>query len=134
MVTMPLQRTGTVLERSLHAGWRPLGLALFVGLLGYLLYRVGTPVWTWGGLWTVYFLYVGTYCIRNFFHCRETHCAVTGPVWTVVGLISTAGAAGLIHVGDWGLVWILYLLGAVVGYLLQAGLSAKLGRPTLTRR
>ena len=21
----------------------------------------------------------GTYCLANFWHCRETHCAVTGP-------------------------------------------------------
>jgi hypothetical protein len=24
-----------------------------------------------------------TYCLANFWHCREMHCAVTGPGWTL---------------------------------------------------
>jgi hypothetical protein len=34
----------------------------------------------------------GTYCLANFWHCRETHCAVTGPGWTLAALLGFAAA------------------------------------------
>src|SRR5262249_58609523 len=35
----------------------------------------------------------GSYCLANFRHCRETHCAVTGPGWTLAAGIGFAAAA-----------------------------------------
>ena len=34
----------------------------------------------------------GTYCLANFWHCRETHCAVTGPGWTLAAVLGFAAA------------------------------------------
>ena len=34
----------------------------------------------------------GTYCLSNFWHCRETHCAVTGPGWTLAAVLGFAAA------------------------------------------
>ena len=34
----------------------------------------------------------GSYCLANFWHCRETHCAVTGPGWTLVAVLGFAAA------------------------------------------
>lgn len=35
----------------------------------------------------------GTYCVLNFLHCGETHCAVTGLGWTLAALLGFAAAA-----------------------------------------
>jgi hypothetical protein len=37
-------------------------------------------------------LAAGLYCAANFWHCRETHCAVTGPGWTLAGALGLAAA------------------------------------------
>ena len=34
----------------------------------------------------------GSYCLANFWHCRETHRAVTGPGWTVAAVLGFAAA------------------------------------------
>jgi hypothetical protein len=34
----------------------------------------------------------GTYCLTNFWHCREVHCAVTGPGWTLAAVLGFAAA------------------------------------------
>jgi hypothetical protein len=34
----------------------------------------------------------GAYCLANFWHCRETHCAVTGPGWTLAAVLGFAAA------------------------------------------
>src|SRR5204862_456844 len=34
----------------------------------------------------------GTYCLVNFWHCQETHCAVTGPGWTLAAALGFAAA------------------------------------------
>jgi hypothetical protein len=34
----------------------------------------------------------GTYCLANYWHCRETHCAVTGPGWTLAAVLGFAAA------------------------------------------
>ncbi len=38
-----------------------------------------------------FFLVAGTYCLANFYRCREAHCIVTGTLWTalaVAGLVA----------------------------------------------
>src|SRR5712692_309015 len=39
-----------------------------------------------------YLAFLGSYCLLNFRQCRETHCAVTGPGWTLVALLGLAAA------------------------------------------
>lgn len=67
----------------------PLGVALIVAVFlgaGALGGRAGLA------LAGTYLVFLGSYCVLNFWHCRETHCVVTGPGWTVAGLLGWAGA------------------------------------------
>lgn len=79
-------------------------------------------------------LFVGTWCVGNFLHCRETHCGVTGPGWTLVALVGFAAVLA----PDAGLAW--YSVGVEVvatlvilalGYGLQWTVRAVTGRRTL---
>ncbi len=81
-----MRRAGIGIEQRLHN--HILAFAIAVWLLGILLLKLQTPVFIWGGLWTVFFLYMGSYCVRNFLHCREAHCAITGPGWIIVGVLA----------------------------------------------
>src|SRR5258708_28711789 len=40
-----------------------------------------------------YLAFLGTYCLLNFRQCRETHCAITGPGWTLAALLGLAAVA-----------------------------------------
>jgi hypothetical protein len=37
--------------------------------------------------------FLGSYCLLNFRQCRETHCAITGPGWTLAALLGLAAVA-----------------------------------------
>jgi hypothetical protein len=41
---------------------------------------------------SVWVAIAGTYCLANFWHCRETHCAITGPGWTLAAVLGCTGA------------------------------------------
>jgi len=73
----------------------------------------------------------GTYCLANFWHCRETHCAVTGPGWTLAAALGFAAAlapgAGL----SWYRVNVETLVFVVIlaaGYGLECLVAARTGR------
>ena len=79
----------------------------------------------------------GTYCLANFWHCRETHCAVTGPGWTLAALLGFAAAA----TPGAGLSWYRVTAQAVVfvavlaaGYGLEHLVAARTGRSVLLER
>ena len=79
----------------------------------------------------------GTYCLANFWHCREGHCTVTGPGWTLAALLGFAAAvtpgAGL----SWYRVTAEAVMFAVVlaaGYGLEHLVAARTGRRALPRR
>jgi hypothetical protein len=81
-----------------------------------------------------YLVFLGTYCVLNFWHCRETHCMVTGPGWTVAGLLGWAGAV----VPGGALAWYtvnvasLATIGMLVaGYGLEWAVAATTGRRRL---
>jgi hypothetical protein len=89
---------------------------------------------------SVWVAVAGTYCLANFRHCRETHCAVTGPGWALVAL---GGFAAAVTPGA-GLSW--YRVHAVVpleaavfvvvlaaGYGLEHLVAARTGRRALRR-
>ena len=78
----------------------------------------------------------GTYCLANFWHCRETHCAVTGPGWTLAAVL---GFAAALAPGD-GLPWyrvnvatIVFVVILAAGYGLEYAVAARTGRRALGR-
>lgn len=74
------------------------GVALFAATLAVALV-VGSRI----GLILVsgWLLFVGTWCVGNFVRCRETHCGVTGPGWTLIAVVGFAAALA----PDAGLRW-----------------------------
>ncbi len=73
----------------------------------------------------------GTYCMANFWHCRETHCAVTGPGWTLAAVLGFAAALA-------GLSWyrvnvetIVFVVILAAGYGLEYLVAARTGRRAL---
>jgi hypothetical protein len=84
------QRAGSKIEREIHSGYRLVLLYAFVFILGFYLRGHSGSIHQLASEWlfTLAFLYEGTYCVRNFVHCREAHCIVTGTGWTLIGLLS----------------------------------------------
>ncbi len=78
----------------------------------------------------------GTYCLANFWHCRETHCAVTGPGWTLAALLGFAAvlapgsALGWYRVSVETIVFVVIL---AAGYGLEYLVAARTGRRALRR-
>ncbi|MGH3254292.1 MAG: hypothetical protein ACRDOU_02625 [Streptosporangiaceae bacterium] len=81
-----------------------------------------------------YVAVIGTYCLLNFLHCRETHCGVTGP-----GFLLTAafGFAAALVPGP-ALSWyrtateaVVFLVILAAGYALEWAVAARTGRRVL---
>jgi len=78
----------------------------------------------------------GTYCLANFWHCRETHCAVTGPGWTLAALLGFAAAATPGTDLSWYRVTaqaVVFVAVLAAGYGLEQVIAARTGRRTLRR-
>ena len=78
----------------------------------------------------------GMYCLANFWHCRETHCAVTGPGWTLAAVLGFAAAL----VPGPGLAWyrvnaavVVFVVVLAAGFGLEWLVAARTGRRTLGR-
>ena len=76
----------------------------------------------------------GSYCLANFWHCRETHCAVTGPGWTLAAVL---GFAAALTPGT-GLSWyrvnvetLVFVVILAAGYGLEYLVAARTGRRVL---
>jgi len=76
----------------------------------------------------------GSYCLANFWHCRETHCVVTGPGWTLAAVLGFAAALA----PGTGLSWyrvnaatIVFVVILVAGYGLEYVVAVRTGRRTL---
>jgi len=85
---------------------------------------------------SVWVMVAGMYCLANFRHCRETHCAVTGPGWTLAALLgfATALAPGT------GLAWygvhaavVVFVVVLAAGFCLEWLVASRTGRRTLGR-
>jgi len=85
---------------------------------------------------SVWVAIAGLYCLANFWHCRETHCAVTGPGWTLAAVLGFAAALA----PGTGLSW--YRVNAAVavfvgilaaGFGLEWLVASRTGRRTLGR-
>jgi hypothetical protein len=76
----------------------------------------------------------GTYCLSNFWHCRETHCAVTGPGWTLAAVLGFAAALAPGASLSWYRVnveAIVFVVILVAGYGLEYLVAARTGRRAL---
>ncbi len=115
------QRAGSNIEREIHRGYRPVLLYAFVFILGFYLRGHGGSISQLVSEWlfTLAFLYEGTYCIRNFVHCREAHCVVTGTGWTLIGLLYLSSTLQIIPYGDWGTYWLGFFLVYIAGFSFQ---------------
>lgn len=77
---------------------------------------------------------VGTYCLSNFWHCRETHCAVTGPGWTLAAVLGFAAALAPGASLSWYRVnveAIVFVVILAAGYGLEYLVVARTGRRAL---
>lgn len=107
----------------------PLGVVLTIVVLG------AASAWDGRGglaLASAWVLLSGTYCLLNFWHCRETHCVVTGLGWTPLGLLGLAIAAAPATRLSWHEWWELevaaYLVILVAGFTLQYVVASRTGR------
>ena len=76
----------------------------------------------------------GTYCLSNFWHCRETHCAVTGPGWTLAAVLVFAAALAPGASLSWYRVnveAIVFVVILAAGYGLEYLVVARTGRRAL---
>jgi len=76
----------------------------------------------------------GSYCLANFWHCRETHCAVTGPGWALAAVLGFAAALA----PGAGLSWyrlnvetLVFVVILCAGYGLEWLVAARTGRRSL---
>lgn len=75
----------------------------------------------------------GLHCLANFWHCRETHHVVTGPGWSLAGMLALAAAAldsplPWHRVGTQAAVFVVVL---AAGVALEWAAGARTGRKTL---
>src|SRR5499427_2331053 len=76
----------------------------------------------------------GSYCLANFWHCRETHCAVTGPGWMLAAVLGFAAALAPGTALSWYRVNVETLVFVVIlaaGYGLEYLVAARTGRRVL---
>jgi hypothetical protein len=83
---------------------------------------------------SVWVLVSGTYCLANFWGCRETHCVITGAGWTALGLLGLAagvasgGALGWFRVDVLAVAYLVILGG---GYAFEATVAMRSGHDSL---
>jgi hypothetical protein len=76
----------------------------------------------------------GSYCLANFWHSREIHCAVTGPDWTLATVLGIAAALAPGTGLSWyrvGVETIVFVVILAAGYGLEYVVAARTGRPAL---
>jgi hypothetical protein len=58
-------------------------------------------------------------CLANWSRHRSFHCAITGPLFLITGLLSLLSGVGMIYVNiRW--VWAVVLVGVVLAFLLES--------------
>jgi len=76
----------------------------------------------------------GTYCLANFWHCRETHCAVTGPGWALAAVLGFAAALAPGASLSWyrgNVETMVFVVILAAGYGLEYVVAARTGRRAL---
>jgi hypothetical protein len=77
---------------------------------------------------------IGTYCLLNFLHCRETHCGVTGPGFLLAAAVGFAAALAPGSALSWyrtGTEAAVYVVILAAGYALEWMVAARTGRRVL---
>ena len=77
-----------------------------------------------------------SYCVLNFWLCRETHCVVTGAGWALLAVLGFAAALVPGASLSWyraNVVTIGYLVVLGLGYLFEWAVAARTGRRALAR-
>lgn len=69
-----------------------------------------------GWLWPPGFLWIGAGCTANAIRCGRTHCAIMGPLFLGLGLVSLARALGMIGL-DWNTLGVAALTSVALSYL-----------------
>jgi hypothetical protein len=90
--------------------------------------RGGTAL---AGAWM---LAAGLYCLANFRHCGEAHCVVTGPGWTLAGVLGLAAALTPGGSMAWYRVSVqaaVFLVVLAAGYGLEHVVAARTGQRSL---
>jgi hypothetical protein len=81
-----------------------------------------------------YVAVIGTYCLLNFLHCRETHCGVTGPGFLLAAAVGSAAALVPGSALSWywtGTEAAVFLVILAAGYALEWVVAARAGRRVL---
>lgn len=81
-----------------------------------------------------YVTVIGTYCMLNFLHCRETHCSVTGPGFLAAALLGFAAALVPGPALSWyrtGTEAAVFLVILAAGYGLEQVVAGRTGRRVL---
>jgi hypothetical protein len=81
-----------------------------------------------------YVTVVGTYCLLNFLHCRETHCGITGPGFLLTAMLGFAAALVPGPALSWyrtGTEAVVFLAILAAGYALEWAVAARTGRRVL---
>jgi hypothetical protein len=131
----PLRGSASVAERYRRAaepwvrGMR--GVAVTV-----VLFAVAGAVGGRGGaaIAGAWMLAAGLYCLANFRHCGETHCVVTGPGWSLAGVLGLAAAVTPGGSLAWYRVSVqaaVFLVVLAAGYGLEYVVAARTGRRSL---
>jgi hypothetical protein len=79
----------------------------------------------------------GTYCLANFWQCREAHCAITGPGWTLAAVLGFAAALAPGAALAWyhvNVATIVFVVILAAGYGLEYLVAARTGRRALVSR
>lgn len=109
----------------------PIGIAVTVGVFLAAIRVGGRDGLVIASVWV---LVSGSYCLANFWCCREAHCVVTGGGWTALGLLGLAAgvapgdALSFVHIG---VVVAVYLVVLAAGYSFQAVIAARTGSHSL---
>jgi len=83
-----------------------------------------------------YLAFLGSYCLLNFRQCRETHCAITGPGWTLAALLGLAAVAAPGPALSWCGVTgesVAAITICALGYGLEWRVAARTGRRALPK-
>ena len=98
-----------------------------VGAVSFASSQIGAV--TGLALTAAYLAIHGSYCLANFFRCREAHCIITGTGWSVLAAIAAGGALARHDVR--GEVWNAFLAVTIAGFAFEAAWKTMRGTTAL---
>ncbi|HLI05746.1 MAG TPA: hypothetical protein VKV40_04185 [Ktedonobacteraceae bacterium] len=101
----------------LHTRWFVFGSVLLVFGLNVLL-DLFTHSFLGDLPGLLYFAAFGFYCLQNFVGCREYHCMITGPGFTLAALVMLLRIIGIFDHG-FGLPYLIGALASLIGFTLE---------------